>query len=231
MAAPLTAVQLEGLRRYDSCAVASAIDRLGGRLPNEGYTNATIRCMTPRSTPLVAYAATVKIRCSNPQPEGHAYVERTDFLEYIRSVPEPRVVAIQDADEHPGTGAFPGEVRASIWRALGCIGAITNGSVHDLAGIQKMDFHLFATGLTVFHAYAHLVEFGRPVEIGGLRICSGDLLHADGSGVLSVPVGIADKIPETADAILRREQRILEHCRSQDFSLEKLCDVLKAPIQ
>jgi regulator of RNase E activity RraA len=94
-----------------------------------------------------------------------------------------------------------------------------------------MDFHLFATGLTISHAYAHLVEFGRPVEIGGLRICSGDLLHADVHGVLSIPPGIADRIPATAESILDRERRILEHCRSQDFSLDQLCDVLKEPVK
>lgn len=231
MSAPLTPAQLDALRRYDSCTVASAIDVLGGRLRNEGYTDSTIRCLTPRASPLVGYAVTLKIRCSNPQTEGHAYLDRNDWLAHMQSVPEPRVVVIQDADEHPGTGAYPGEIRASIWRALGCAGAITNGAVHDLPAIEKMDFHLFATGLTVSHAYAHIVEFGRPVEIGGLRVSAGDLLHADVHGVLSVPAGIAAAIPAVADSILQRDRQILELCRSAGFSMEKVHDLLKTPLK
>lgn len=198
---------------------------------NEGFTDPTIRCLTPRSSPLVGYAVTIKIRCSNPQTEGHAYLDHTDWLAHMNTIPEPRVVVIQDADEHPGMGAYPGEVRASIWRALGCVGAITNGSVHDLPAIQKMDFHLFAAGLSVSHAYAHIVEIGRPVEIGGLRVSSGDLLHADMHGVLSVPVGFAASIPAVAEAILQRDGRILELCRSSDFSMEKVHDLLKTPLK
>lgn len=230
MPTPLTTTQLDALRRYDSCTVASAIDFLGVRLRNEGYTDLTIRCLTPRPVPLVGHAVTVKIHCSDPRPEGRAYLERADLLEYLLGAPEPRIVVIQDADEHPGTGALPGEIRARIWRAMGCIGAITNGAVHDLPAIEKMDFHVFASGLTVSHAYAHIVEFGRPVEIGGLRVCHGDLLHADVHGVLSVPVEIAGRIPAIAESILRREGRILDLCRSKDFSPDKLREMLKAPV-
>lgn len=230
-ATTVTADQIEALRRHDSCTLATAIDSLKIRLRNEGYTNPSVRCMTPRSVPMVGHAVTLKIRCSNPQAEGHAYMDRDDWLDYLRSVPAPRVVVIHDADEHPGTGAFPGEIRASIWRALGCIGAITNGSVHDLPAIQKADFHLFARGLTVSHAYAHIVDFGRPVEVGGLIIQSGELLHGDVHGVLSIPVAVAPELPSLADRILHREREILEHCRSPHFSMEKVRELLNAPLR
>jgi hypothetical protein len=52
---------------------------------------------------------------------------------------------------------------------------------------KKIGFQLFAGSTSVSHAYVHIVEFGTPVEIGGLKIQSGDLLHGDQHGVQSIP--------------------------------------------
>ncbi|HEY2574234.1 MAG TPA: RraA family protein [Verrucomicrobiaceae bacterium] len=228
MTAPLSDAQLKALRGYDTCTVANVIDTMGVRLRNEGYTDSTIRCFTSMPSPMVGYAMTIRIRSSEPHAEGRAYVMRTDWWESLLAIPAPRIMVIQDMDAHPGAGAFPGEVLANVWRALGCAGAITNGVVHDLPAIQKMDFQIFASGLSVSHAYAHIVEYGRPVEIGGLRVAPGDLLHADTHGVLCVPADIGPKIPAVADTLLQRERRIIEQCRAEDVSLEKLRETLGA---
>jgi regulator of RNase E activity RraA len=66
------------------------------------------------------------------------------------------------------------------------------------------------------------VEVGVPVVVGGLHVRPGDLLHADMHGVLSVPLAVADKIPEAAAKLVDQERRVIELCRSHDFSIEKL---------
>jgi regulator of RNase E activity RraA len=66
------------------------------------------------------------------------------------------------------------------------------------------------------------VEFGTPVEIGGLKIQSGDLLHGDLHGVQSIPSDIAAKIPRAAAEIIAWEQELIALCQSKNFSLEKL---------
>ena len=60
------------------------------------------------------------------------------------------------------------------------------------------------------------------VEIGGLKIQSGDLLHGDLHGVQSVPLDIAGQIPLAAAGIIAREQELIALCQSKDFSIEKL---------
>ncbi len=222
MRTPLTAEQLAGLQRHDTCAVSNAIESFGVRLRNEGYTDSSIRCLTPGPRPLVGYAVTARIRTSNPPKDGHPYIDRTDWWECFQHHAMPRVVVVQDMDERPGTGAFLGGVHAAILRALGCAGVITNGAVRDLPALQKDGFHVFASSLAVSHAFAHIVDFGQPVEIGGLTIHSGDLLHADVHGVLTVPHEIAPLIPAKADDIAVRERQVLDLCKSPDFSLEKL---------
>jgi regulator of RNase E activity RraA len=74
----------------------------------------------------------------------------------------------------------------------------------------------------VSHSYAHIIDFSEPIEIGGLKIRSGDLLHGDRHGVLNIPLEIAAKIPEEASRVLAEERELTEFCRSSEFSLEGL---------
>src|SRR5258708_434312 len=114
MKATLTADQFEALRRLDTCSVSNAIETFAVRLRNEGFTNADIRSMFPRLPAMLGYAVTAKIRCSGPSPDGHPYLDRTDWWDHILSIPAPRVVVVQDIDKHPGTGALLGEVHVNI---------------------------------------------------------------------------------------------------------------------
>lgn len=218
----LTPELLAALRRLDTCMVANAIENFAVRLRNEGFANSTIRCLFPQLPSLVGHAVTVKVRCSSPSPDGHGYLDRTDWWDHVLAVPAPRVVVIQDADRAAGTGSFVGEVHASILQALGCAGVVTNGTVRDVGAVEATGFHLFAGGLAVSHAFTHIVEIGGEVEVGGLAVRPGDLLHGDRHGVLSVPKAIAAQIPAAAERIAARERKLIALCRGGEFSLEKL---------
>jgi len=221
---------LTALRSLDTCTVSNAIETFEKRLRNEGFTNSSIRSLSPQLGTMVGHAVPVRIRCSSPPPDAHPYLDRTDWWNFIQTVPAPRVVVIQDLDQESGLGSFIGEVHAGILSALECVGAVTNGAVRDVPAVQSFGFHLFAGSLSVSHAYVHIVDFGTPVEIGGLEVQPGDLLHGDLHGVLSVPKDLAEKIPVAAAHIVERERRVLEFCRSGAFSLERLRDVVKGII-
>ena len=70
MNAPVTLEQFESLRRLDGCTLANAIETFQERLRNEGFVDHTVRCLFPRLSPLLGYAATIKIRGSAP-PTAH----------------------------------------------------------------------------------------------------------------------------------------------------------------
>ena len=202
--------------------MSNAIERLDVRLRNEGFTDTSVRCLSPRLPPVIGYAVTGRIRTSVAPTTRHWYYDRMDWWNYLLTVPAPRVIVLEDVDERPGLGALFGEVHAQIGRALGSVAYITNGAVRDLPEIERADFQVFASGVAVSHAYAHVVDFGGPVEIGQMRVKVGDLLHGDLHGVVSVPNEVADQIPPIA-ARLRAEERELIHlCRSADFSMDKL---------
>jgi len=232
MTAPsLTPVRLEQLRRFSTCLVASAIETFQVRLPNTGFSDSSIRCMFEDLPPIAGYAATARIRTADPPMEGGGYIyDRTDWWKEILAVPAPRIVVIQDVDSHPGLGAFVGEVHANILQALGCVGVVTNGAVRDLDVIEGSGFQMFAGNVSVSHAYAHIFDFGGPVDLARMRIRPGDLLHADRHGVLSIPAEIAERIPPVATEIKDRRHRIVDTCRCSDFSIEKLGECFQREI-
>lgn len=219
--------QLEALRRLSTCSVSNAIETFDVRLRNAGFADATIRCIFADFPPIVGYAATARVRTSVPPMHGHNYFDRTDWWNAILRIPAPRVVVVEDVEKHPGLGSFVGEVHANILSALGCVAVVTNGAVRDLPQVRSTGFQFFAGKVAVSHAYAHVFQFGTPVEIGGLRIEPGDLLHGDQHGILKVPLEIASSIPTAARELQEKEQRLIAICRSAGFSLDRLRELFR----
>ena len=221
---------LEKLRRLSTCIVASAIENFRVRLPNSGFADSSIDCIFKDRLPLIGYAATARMRSKNPPMVGQGYYyERTDWWNHILSIPAPRVVVIEDMDNHPGLGAFIGEVNANILLALECLGLVTNGSVRDVDQVGLTRFQMFAGGVSVSHAYAHIFDFGGKVEVGGLKVRPGDLIHGDRHGVQTIPLEIADKIPAAAHHIMHRREHLIGLCRATDFSIDKLREAIRGP--
>ena len=223
----LTFEQLESLRRLDACTLANAIETFHERLRNEGFMGHSVRCLFPHLQPMIGYAVTVKIRGSAPPTAGNLYSDRTDWWDYILSLPAPRIVVIEDMATRPGLGSLVGAVHMNILRALHCAGVVTNGSVRDIPAAESAGFHYFSGGVSVSHAYVHIVDVGKPVEIDGLKIRSGDLLHGDLHGVQIIPSDIAPLIPQAAAKITTEEQALIALCRSPEFSVEKLRAAIK----
>jgi 4-hydroxy-4-methyl-2-oxoglutarate aldolase len=219
----LSNVDFRKLRGLDTCTVSNAIDRLTVRPRNEGaILGSAVRCQFPKLGPMLGYAATGRMHSTSAPVVGRAFHENMNWWRYVASLPEPRIMVLQDVDKTPGAGALVGELHASIALALNCVGYVTNGSVRDLPAVEALGFHLFAGSVAVSHMYAHVSEFGEPIEIGGLKIGSGDLLHGDRHGVHSIPLPIASEIPEMVAQMLSEEREFLDFCRSPQFSLDGL---------
>ena len=217
---------IQSLTRLDSCTVANAIETFDVRLRNIGFTNSSVRCIFGELPPMVGYAVTARVRTSDPPMEGANYFYRTDWWNHILTIPPPRIVVVEDTDAHPGLGAFVGEVHANILLALGCVGVVTNGAVRDLPGVRAAGFQMFAGNVSVSHSYAHIYEFGHPVEVGRMKVHPGDLLHGDLHGVQTVPMEIAAKMPAVAEIMASDEQHLIAMCRSKNFTVEGFREAL-----
>ena len=223
----LTEEQLDALRQLDSCMVANAVETFSVRLRNTGFTDSTIRCIFEDAPPTVGYAVTARLRSGEPPVKGGTYRDRSDFWNAVLQVPAPRVLVLQDMDNPPGRGAFIGDVHAAILRALGCVGYLTNGAVRELPGVRAAGIQLFAGGIVVSHAYAHIFDTGAPVTIGGMEVKPGALLHGDRHGVLTIPNEVATSVSRMAETLRLSEKRVIDFCRSDSFSISKLSEILK----
>lgn len=226
---------LEALRQVNGCRVADAIEMFQVRLRHEGFaSDNSVHCLFKNLPPMVGYAVTGRIRTESPPlastvppPRQLVFVDRRDWWNHILSMPAPRVLVMQDIDRSPGFASLFGRVHTPIGKALGCVGYVTNGAVRDLEAAERIGFHFFAGHVSISRAYAHVVDFGEPVEIGGLRIAPGDLVHGDQHGIQTIPRSVAAQIPAMAALLMEKERAVIEYCQSPDFSLPKLQALLR----
>ncbi len=224
---PLLSEDLQALQGLDTCTVSNAVETFEVRLRNAGFADAGVHCMFKDFPPMVGYAATARLHTSEPPISGRSYEDRADWWNSILRIPAPRIVVLEDLDKPPGLGAFLGDMHAGILRALGCVGFVTNGAVRELPRVRDLGLHLFAGNVAVSHAYAHIFDFGAMVKVGGLEVHPGDLLHGDQHGLLSLPEEIASRVPAVAAKLLEDEKRVIDFCRSPEFSVDKLRQLLK----
>jgi 4-hydroxy-4-methyl-2-oxoglutarate aldolase len=208
---------LEALRKYDSPTLSNAIETFDVRPRDEGYMSHEVRCMFPDLGVMVGYAATATMRA-----RGRAPSDPEPLAAHVRTVPGPRFVVVQDLDDPPGHGSLWGEVMATTYAALGCVGTVTDGCVRDLDEARGIGFAFFARCVGVSHGYVRTETVGEPVTVGGLTVHPGDLLHADQHGVLLIPREIAADLPAAADRVVAAEQEFIGWVRSPGFDPDQL---------
>jgi 4-hydroxy-4-methyl-2-oxoglutarate aldolase len=216
---------LAALARYDAPTLANAIETFDIQPRDVGFADSRIRCMFPELGRMVGYAATATIVARGAPGADWAGAGNFALYDHVRTVPAPRIVVVKDLDDPPAHGSLWGEVHATIFGALGCLGCVTDGSVRDLDEARGMGFHFFAAGPSVSHAYVRVETIGEPIEIGGLTVAPGDLLHADQHGVLKIPIDIAAELPAAADRVIETEQALLRWVRSDDFDPDRLAEM------
>jgi 4-hydroxy-4-methyl-2-oxoglutarate aldolase len=217
----LTATQLEQLRRIDSPTIANAIETFGVRPHTSGFMGMDIKCLMPELGTMVGYAVTVT---ADSQTDGEPFDPKVwwDVLNAIEASPKPAVLVFQDIGPRPSHSCHFGDGMASITSRLGGIGLITNGGVRDLAGVRALGFRFFAAGVVVSHGNFRVVSTGQPVEVSGVRIEPGDLIHADENGVVLVPAEIGARVIDAANAVSAEEAEIIGYYRSDAFSLAEI---------
>lgn len=104
---------------------------------------------------------------------------------------KPDDVFIAAADGSMQSGIW-GELLSSAARNAGCIGAIVDGGVRDVAKMRAMHFPIFARGTCVYDSQnrQRVVDLDITVEIDRVRFSPGDLVIADVDGVVVVPQAI-----------------------------------------
>ena len=151
---------------------------------------------------------------------GPAFTARTEFFpDYKQGVDfTPLVEMMSSVRRHEAVViATRGEMTSAVWGELmsysaknsGAVGAVTDGAVRDVPLILKMKprFPVFSAGFCPADSIGRcrVVETGKVIECGGLRVRPGDYVFGDADGVVVVPKEKVEDAIELAQTKRRTE--------------------------
>ena len=203
-------VDLAALAKYDTATICNIIEMFNVRSHSSGYMNHKIVCCYEKLPPMVGYACTAMYRSASPPASDQVCYGIYDELELFAALPGPAVMVIQDLDE-PIAGACFGELLCNAYNAFGGSGLVTSGAGRDLDQIEAIDFPVFVGSKICSHGCGHIPGIGIPVQVGGITIYQGDLLHGDRNGVTTIPLEIAADVVEIADEYVAAEGVLLKY--------------------
>jgi len=214
---------LEALRALDTPTVCNALERVIPERRGHGFTTSPLVCLDPAAPPMVGWARTATIRAMQPSgrdPEAQAQATLA-YYEHAGQSPHPTITVIQDLDPAPGAACFWGEVHSAMHRGLGSLGVITNGTIRDLDDWAE-GFQALSAGVAPSHAFVHIVDCNIQVEVHGMCVKPGDLIHADQHGAVVIPTEVAEQVPEAAAQVAKQESLLIEASQKPGFNVEKI---------
>lgn len=204
---------LEQLRDYDGALLANTLDCIDPTPAHELYMSGDIQSVTPTLGPTVGLAVTCQLDSSTPggEPENDRYVE---MLEIMDAMDEPSVWVVQTVGSRPDHDCTLGDGMAKMFHSLGCLGAVSAGRARDIAGLCATPFAVYCRGTAIHHCALRYKAINVPIEVGGITVNPGDIIHASTEGVIKIPSaavnGLLEKAPDMrafeheAHALLRR---------------------------
>lgn len=186
---------VERLRKLDTSAVSDALDRL--QLPG-AISSLTALSQTRR---IAGVAITVQLNSANgtaaPRHLCTAAVDASGPGKVI-------VIAHNGRTDVAGWGGI---------LSLGAVfrkaeGVVIDGACRDLDESRELGLALYGRKSVPVTARGRIIETGwnEPVQMDGCKVAPGDLVIADGSGVVFIPRSRAEEIIEIAETVVAREQ-------------------------
>ncbi len=151
-------------------------------------------------------------RSDRPKPgekfqdwEGHFYnaYSHEAFTKLIK----PGTAIILDDVEDKDIGSI-GSYNILNWKSLGAVGVVTDATSRDTdeIAIEKVPLYLRKKGRGIRPGRNELESVNRPVVIGGVLVCPGDIVVADGDGVIIVPREVSEQVAKYAREILDKDK-------------------------
>jgi 4-hydroxy-4-methyl-2-oxoglutarate aldolase len=205
-----------GLRVAD---VTDGMDALG--LQNVGLMNPEIQPLwrdpIDFAHRFIGIAVTARYVPTQQPPAGERAIDDYDRWAgqwYNRLSPEPfqallrpgTALVIEDAPD-ADVGSI-GSNNILSWKLRGCVGVVTSATARDTDEIitQKIPLYLKHPGRRIRPGRNELESVNRPIVCGGALVIPGDVIVADGDGVLVVPRAKAKAVADYARRIMEGDK-------------------------
>ena len=205
------------LQSVDTPTVCNAIEVAQGKRGFNDFTRGTMLASDTKGV-IVGYAVTAQIAAIEPPTEAVSVI-RERRMSYYKAMSEnvkPSIAVVEDLDYPNCIGAFWGEVNTTIHKGFGMSGALTNGVMRDLGDMAE-GFPVVAGSIGPSHGFVHVRSVNQPINIFGMNIKSGDLVHADRHGAVVVPTDVIDDLEASILKMQQTERLVLDPARKKGF--------------
>jgi regulator of RNase E activity RraA len=166
-------------RRVEVASVSDALEQLTGQRMYMSH-----RMHPILTTKFAGFARTVLLKKDEGNSDPAALNGMLTAIDE-GSADSVYVMVVEDGEDIAGMGGLMGTAMA----ARGYAGAVIDGGVRDVAYLRKIGFPVYATGI-VPSTSVHHYRFGGsqiPLKCDGVTVNAGDIVAADGDGVVVVP--------------------------------------------
>ncbi len=137
--------------------------------------------------------------------EGSWYNELSSepFAELLR----PGSALVLDEAPNADVGSI-GSNNIMAWKLRGCVGVVTDGTARDTDEIitEEVPLYLRKVGRGIRPGRNEIESVNRPVVVGGVLVMPGDVIVADGDGVVVVPRAVAAQVATFAHKIIEGDK-------------------------
>ena len=209
------------LRSVDTPTVCNAIEVAQGKRGFSKFTRGTMICSDPEGGSIVGFAKTAKIAALDPPTENQDIIKerRMNYYRYMSEVDGPMVTVIEDVDYPDCIGAYWGEINTKVHKGFGLSGTLTNGVMRDLGDLAE-GFPVVAGSVGPSHGFVHVREIDTPVNIFGMTVAPGDLMHADRHGAVVIPNEVITILKDSIHKLFASERLILDPAEKTEFSFD-----------
>jgi 4-hydroxy-4-methyl-2-oxoglutarate aldolase len=221
---------MEELKKFDTPTITNAVATypknnatcLGLYHPWQGewYTDQSLKCMYPELGRVVGYAVTCVYGLPDPNYQRRANI--ADVVQVINESPKPVILAVKQnfpEDIKKINGLLGGNMMTAFQMA-GAVGVISDGPSRDVDEIRPFGIQYMLTGVTPGHGDFALQSTNVPVNICGMAVQTGDIIHMDENGAVKFPREYLAQVVEYATAIIEKETKMQEALRRTGGDLE-----------
>ncbi len=212
----------EILKRFDGLRVADVsdgMDKVG--LANVGLMSPEIHASWKDTKHyrhrFIGIAVTARYVPTNKPPAPPMETEAFDKWvgkTYGEVTPEPFVPLIRKGtalviDDAPDSDVGTiGSNNIMGWTLRGCVGVVTNATARDTDEVatEQVPLYLRKVGRGIRPGRNEIESVNRPIECGGVLVRPGDVIVADGDGVIVVPREVAREVAEYAKATMEGDK-------------------------
>jgi regulator of RNase E activity RraA len=128
-----------------------------------------------------------------------------DFLDDV----EPGQVCVLDNGGRDYCTVW-GDLMAVYASQKGIAGTVIDGVCRDIKTIKAIKYPIFTRGyyMVTGKDRVEVSEIGAPVNVSGIKVCSGDLVFGDDTGALVIPLSMVEKVLDVAMEIETKEKSI-----------------------